>query len=113
MFKKVLIAITALALLTACSASVNVPGETQLTPTQKLTYMYQVYNAQYEDYVYMANSPNLTEEQKQILRAKKPILDSLRVMIPAYDASVQNGAPSVSQEQEIYNLLNKLQTMTN
>jgi len=110
MFKRAMIPILTVFLLSACTASVQVP---EMTPTQKLTYMYQVYNAQHEDYLSMASSPNLTEEQKQILRAKKPILESLQVMIPAYDQSIQNGAPSVDKEQQIYNLLNKLQSITN
>lgn len=81
----------------------------ELTPKEKLAYMYQVYNAQHEDYMAMAANPNLTEEQKVILRKKKPILVSLQSLIPAYDQQVRLGAPSAESEQQIYNLLNQLQ----
>jgi hypothetical protein len=81
----------------------------ELTPKEKLAYMYQVYNAQHEDYMAMAAMPNLTEAQKEILRKKKPILNSLQTLIPAYDQQVRLGAPSAQSEQQIYNMLNQLQ----
>ena len=96
--------------LSGCLAKGTTPYS-EMTPKQKLAYMYQVYNAQHEDYMIMARNPNLTEGQKEVLRAKKPILNTLQMMIPAYDQSVQLGNPTVSQEQEIYNLLTQLQTM--
>jgi len=95
----------AIALVLGCTASIN------MTPKAKLAYMYQVYNAQHEDYMSMAKMPNLTESQKKILRLKKPILETLQSLIPLYDQSVQQGAPSASTEQQIYDLLNQLQTM--
>ena len=82
-----------------------------VTPKAKLAYMYQVYNAQHEDYMSMAKMSNLTDAQIKMLRAKKPILSTLQVLIPLYDTSIQVGSPSASTEQEIYNLLNQLQTM--
>jgi hypothetical protein len=81
----------------------------EMTPNEKLTYMYQIYNAQHEDYMVMAANPNLTEDQKKVLRAKKPILTTLQTSIPLYDQSVQTGAPDHAQEQQIYNLLTQLQ----
>lgn len=98
-----------LSLVFSCTAK-NVPFS-ELTPKEKLAYMYQIYNAQHEDYMIMAANPNLTEAQKQVLRTKKPILESLQAMIPLYDQSVQTGAPSHESEQQIYNLLTQLQTM--
>jgi len=83
----------------------------ETTPSKRLAYMYQIYNAQYEDYVSMQDMPNLTDGQRQVMRTKKPILESLKLMIPAYDESVKAGAPNYQQEQEIYNFLNKLQQM--
>jgi len=97
--------IVALICTISCTASIN------MTPKAKLLYMYQVMNAQMEDYQSMAKMPNLTESQKKILRLKKPILETLQSLIPLYDQSVQQGAPSASTEQQIYDLLNQLQTM--
>ena len=96
--------------LSGCTAKGTKPYS-EMTPNEKLGYMYQVYNAQHEDYMIMAGNPNLTEGQKEVLRAKKPILNTLQIMIPAYDQSAQLGSPSVEQEQQIYNLLTQLQTM--
>jgi hypothetical protein len=100
-----------LLVLSACTAK-NAPSWSEMTPKQKLAYMYQVYNAQHEDYMAMAANPNLTDGQKRVLRSKKPILQSLQLLIPAYDQGVQLGNPTFEQEQQIYNLLTQLQTMT-
>lgn len=80
-------------------------------PTQKqiLTGMYQVYNAQHEDYMVMAANPNTTEAQKVIMRQKKPILDKLGTLIPMYDAAINAGTATPAMQQEIMNLLNSLQ----
>ena len=96
------------ALLTQGCATGAKPFSEQ-TPKEKLAYMYQIYNAQHEDYMIQAANPNLTEAQKIILRKKKPILVTLQTLIPAYDQQVRLGAPSVGKEQEIYNLLTTLQ----
>jgi len=104
--KLAFIAVLVLAFAVGC-ATMNV----EITPKAKLAYMFQMYNAQHEDYMNMAKMPNLTDAQKTILRAKKPVLETLQTLIPLYDTSIQAGAPSASTEQQIYNLLNQLQTM--
>jgi len=81
----------------------------ELTSKEKLAYIYQIYNAQHEDYMRMAANPNLTESQKIVLRNKKPILVTLQTLIPAYDQQVQTGSPTKVSEQQIYNLLTQLQ----
>lgn len=96
--------------LSGCMAK-GAKSYSEMTPEEKLSYMYQIYNAQHEDYMLMARNPNLTEGQKSMLRTKKPILENLQLLIPAYDQSVQLGNPSAAQEQQIYNMLNQLQTM--
>ena len=100
------IALLCIVILVACATTTN-PN----TPKEKLAYMYQVYNAQHEDYMIMSGNPNLTEAQKDILRAKRPILETLQKLIPAYDMQIQLGSPTVEQEQEIINLLTQLQNM--
>lgn len=93
-----------------CAAQ-NIKSYAEMTPEEKLVYMYQIYNAQHEDYMNMAANPFISEEQKEVLRTKKTILESLQILIPAYDQSVQLGSPTLAQEQQIYNLLNQLQGM--
>jgi len=94
--------VLALFLLMGCTHNIMV------TPTDELTYMYSFYNAQHEDYMSMAANPNTTEAQKEIMRKKKPILDSLAILIPAYDKSLAGGSVTVGQKQKIYDLLNSL-----
>jgi hypothetical protein len=99
-------------LLVACAPkTVEIKSFYELTPKEKLTYMYQIYNAQHEDYMAMSKLPSLTEGQKKMMRLKKPTLDKLKLLIPMYDTSVQQGTPSRTDEQEIYDMLNSLQSL--
>jgi hypothetical protein len=91
------------------SCHANSKPFSELTSKEKLTYMYQIYNAQHEDYMAQAANPALPEAQKEILRKKKPILVTLQTLIPIYDQQVQLGNPSTVNEQKIYNLLTQLQ----
>ena len=80
-----------------------------VTKKDQLLYMYKVYNAQYKDYLSMAEDPSkLTEEQKVMLRKKKPVLEQLGVLIPLYDSAIEVGKVTPEQEQQIYDLLNSL-----
>jgi hypothetical protein len=97
------------AIMVHCVADSGSQG--QKTPTEKLAYMYQIYNAQHEDYMVMSGRPDLTEEQREILGKKKNVLEILQTLIPAYDMQVQLGSPTYEREQEIYNLLTDLQNM--
>jgi len=101
-FIGIILALFMLAVLASCTKNIGV------TPVDELTYMYSFYNAQHEDYMSMAANPNTTEAQKKIMRKKKPILDSLGVLIPAFDKSLQGGSATLIQKQKIYDLLNSL-----
>jgi len=98
----IILALFMLVGLASCTQNIGV------TPVDELTYMYSFYNAQHEDYMSMAANPNTTEAQKKIMRKKKPILDSLAVLIPAFDKSLQSGSSTSTQKQKIYDLLNSL-----
>ena len=104
--------ILCVAFLVSC-ATVNVNKPKQfwdMTSKEKLAYMYQIYNSQWDDYQSMAAMPNLTEAQKTMLRSRKDILTKVEPMISIYDGMVQRGEPSKEQEQKIYDLLNQLQS---
>lgn len=89
-------------LILACTANLKI------TKADQLIFMYKTFNAQYEDYLSMAKRADLTEEQKQVLRKKKPILDQLQKLIPLYDSALQAGKVTPGQEQAIFDLLNSL-----
>lgn len=103
--KYVLPIIIIMALVASC-ATVKIPSA-----KEKLFYIYTIYNAQHEDYVRMAKDPATTEAQKEVMRKKKPILETLQTLIPMYDSSVTAGVPNGEVEQQIYDLINKLQSM--
>ena len=94
----------ALCFIIACPGTTDI----KITPVDELTFFYNMYSSQHEDYLSMANNPNTSEEQKVIMRKKKPILDSLAVLIPAFDKSLTSGTNTPEQKQAIYDLLNSL-----
>ena len=100
---RILLVIVAAVFLVSCATF-----DVQVTASDRLTYMYKTFNAQWEDYQSMAANPNTTEAQKVIMRQKKPVLDSLAVLIPAFDQGLQAGISTPEQEQAIYDLLNSL-----
>ena len=102
-FKRTLMVILALCLLVGCGTT-----DIQITPVDELTFFYNMYSSQHEDYLSMARNPNTREEQKVIMRKKKPILDALAVLIPAFDKSLTAGTNTPEQKQAIYDLLNSL-----
>ncbi|MGD9156814.1 MAG: hypothetical protein PVG39_00270 [Desulfobacteraceae bacterium] len=95
----------------------------QMTPKEKVTWMYGVYNSQYADYQSMTghiwddtsetwkktSSPTLSEDQKEILRKRKEILTRVYPIIKLYDSMLNSGAvPDRETEQKIIDLLNGL-----
>ena len=82
---------------------------TDMTPKQKATFFMSVYNSQYDDYRSMAALTTLTEEQKQVMRAKKRIMTEVYPLITLYVSWVDSGAvPSPEIELQIINLINQL-----
>jgi hypothetical protein len=98
-------------------------GWTDMSPMEKSTYAMAVYNRQYEDYMSQVGynqdatgawvaggEVDLSEDQKEMLRSKKDILSNLYSAIQLYKGQMQFGnTPSPETEQEIYDLLNRLQ----
>lgn len=99
---------------------------TEMSPKEKVTWMYGVYNSQYADYQTMTghtwddttkewkktSSPTLSEDQKEILRKRKDILTKVHPLIKLYDSTLTSGAvPGRETEQKIVNLLNGLLSM--
>jgi hypothetical protein len=81
----------------------------EMTPKEKATFFMSVYNSQAEDYKAMIAKPNLTNEQKQVLRKKKEVLTQVYPLIQSYTTYVDAGAvPSPEVEASITDLINEL-----
>jgi disulfide oxidoreductase YuzD len=98
----------------------------EMTPKEKTTFMLGVYNSQYADYMSQTgyswdgekkeyvkiSTPTLSDERKEVLKKKKEILTKLYPLIKIYDSTVNSGAaPNREVEQQIFDLLNNLQSM--
>lgn len=81
----------------------------EMTPKEKVTWMMSVYSAQAEDYKRMVQRPDLTNEQKAMLRNKKDIAKRVWPLINTYRTYVNAGAvPTREVEAEIIGLINDL-----
>lgn len=81
----------------------------EMTPKEKAIWMMSVYSAQAEDYKRMVKRPDLTNDQKAILRNKKDVAKKLWPLINTYRTYVNAGAvPTQEVEAEIIDLINDL-----
>ena len=80
-----------------------------MTPKEKAVWMMDLYNGQFNDYKIQAAKPDLTEEQKVILRKKKEILTEVYPLIKLYVGYADSGVlPPADTEAVIMRLTNEL-----
>jgi disulfide oxidoreductase YuzD len=97
--------------LFSCAGLIPVPIQ-EMTPKQRAAYFMGIYNRQDKDYKTKAAMPNLTEDQKKILREKRTALIKVYPLIQAYDIYVTEGnIPNKDIEREIMDLLSVLEQM--
>jgi hypothetical protein len=102
-----------LAMFMAACAGPAVKPFTEWSPKAKASYFMGVYNSQYDAYKAQVAYPDLTAEEKDVLRAKKKALVAVYPVIQAYDLVVAaGGVPSASDEAAILRLLDELQRAT-
>ena len=81
----------------------------EMTPKERATWMFGVYNSQARDYKQMVKRTDLTNDQKQVLREKKKIAQKVWPLINTYRTYVNSGAvPTREVEDEIIGLINDL-----
>ena len=80
-----------------------------LTPKQTVLWGINVYNSQYDLYMKQAEREDLTEDEKEVLRLKKYILEDLYSVIIVCEAAINAGTtpPEEVQDDLIY-LINRL-----
>lgn len=116
--KASLLLIFAIFLVAGCSNGCTQAGNVattfqKMTPKEKSTYFMGVYNRQFNDTMVLANTPNLSEEQKKVVRTKKDILTRMYPAISTYDqVAVAGGTPSAEIEAGIQILIEQLMLAT-
>jgi hypothetical protein len=112
-----------LVLLVGCA---TMGGETktfwEMTPIEKTAYAMAIYNRQYTDYMSQVgytkgadgiwkqtSQPQLSDDQKSMLKTKKKLLSDLYLATDIYKGQMQfGGIPTKDAEQQLYDLLNKI-----
>ena len=111
MARKFLAAIIVLCVLTF-AACAGVRTEPPLTAKQQASIWLGIYNAQYDDAMFVMSSPAATAAQKDIAKKKKEILTQVWPLLKIYVSAVDNnGTPTASDTAQLVELINKLTTM--
>lgn len=97
----ILMVLSLVFVMASCAATIS--------PKGKALMVLSTYNAQTTSTVEMSNRPNLTEAQKVVVREKKRVIVQLDPLVKLYGNTVKNGGtPTVSAEQDIFNLIDQL-----
>ena len=104
-----IVALVLVAAFVVGCASIGVKPWGDRSPQEKASYFMAIYNKQFNDTVRLAQTPNITEAQKAVIRKKKEILGKLYPAISFYDSVVARGeVPAIVDEQAILDLINRL-----
>jgi len=76
----VALAVLSAGCVTGCSLFKNIKPWGERGPVEKSLFFMDFYGAQYEDTLSMAQRPDLTEGQKEIVRAKKDLLTKVHLI---------------------------------
>ena len=80
-----------------------------MTHKQRSAWMNGVYNAQHDDYLVAVAKPDLTEDERDILRNKKKRLTELWPLLMDYSHYADTGqAPPEAVEAQVIKLINLL-----
>lgn len=87
--------------LLACQAMEEMARDVaDMTPKQRAAWMMSTYNDQYDDYLVKVAMPNLSNEEKRILRAKKETLTTVYPLMQAYDMLQASGKPPTEESMD-------------
>lgn len=96
-FVELLVVITLISFLSSCallqSIGIATKPYSDMTPKEKVTFLFKMYNKQYDDYKVMTSDPKLTEAQKVVMREKKKVLTQVYPIIQALDLNLVEGKP--------------------
>ena len=83
--------------LVSCAAlqsiGITTKPYSEMTPKEKMIFLYKSYNKQYDDYKVQVAKPNLTEPEKVILRGRKELFTKVYPFIQAADLAIVEGKP--------------------
>lgn len=111
-----LIAVLAMVMiLISCAAlqsiGITVKPYSEMTPKEKMIFLYKSYNKQYKDYKIQVAKTNLTENEKIILRGRKDALTKIYPLIQSADLALIEGKPfDPTNEKLIIDYLRQLGT---
>jgi len=96
-------------MITACA---GVQTAQPMTAKQQASIWLGIYNAQYDDAMFIMTNSASTEAQRAVAREKKRILAQAWPLLKIYVSSVDSGAtPTASDTAQLIDLINQLTAM--
>ena len=108
MAKRLALVLLAVFLVAGCSQTLNVKSIQDMSPKERANLAMKLYLQQYDDYQSLtANDAMLTDDQREVLRAKKKMLENIHPVIILYASYVNQGLePSPEVEKQLIDWLN-------
>lgn len=101
--------ILALVVILGCAGGQIMNPWSDMTHKQRAAWMNGIYNSQYDDYLAAVAKPDLTEEERDILRNKKKRLTELWPLLKDYSHYAGTGqVPPETIEAQVIRLINEL-----
>ena len=95
-----------LATALAGCASFNAKTWNDFTPKDKATFLNGMYSQEYEAYMADAKRPDLTEQERVVMRAKKKVFFQVHPLLELYSQYADKGQiPPGGLETQIFRLL--------
>ncbi|MBU2249207.1 MAG: hypothetical protein KKD77_20840 [Gammaproteobacteria bacterium] len=94
--------------LVSCNGS-GLKPISEMTAAEFSVYVHSVYNSQYDQYMVDVKQPNLSEDQKSILKIKKTVLTEMYDPMMLFTSYVKTGViPPDELRMRVTNILSRL-----
>jgi len=109
-YKTIFLVLLAMIFLAGCIfGTSSVKPWVEKSPKERYIHMSNIYIQQYDDYMNIYRTGEMTEIKKQILRKKKEALKTVETALDLYESYIRNGMiPSAAIEEQALNAINKL-----
>jgi len=109
-YKTIFLVLLAIIFLTGCIfGTANTKPWSEKSPKERYIYFSNIYIDQYDDYMNMYNTGEMTAEKKEVLKRKKEALQAAEAALDLYESYVRDGTiPTVAVEKKVLDAINRL-----
>ena len=102
-YYRILFSIIVLFVIVSCNSSMKPESDfVDVTHKDKYIYWLSIYNEQFESYVNLIETSNLSEEEIKMVYVKKTILPSMYSLLEIYQLSVLDNNKNLTMKQQTF-----------